>query len=304
MRMLFVAPPAVIEHDPLATQILSRWTEREKGRETDVVSTKDEPRSDVEYDRVVLYDEAWLWFYRQRMKINGRFKVLAAPFRHADLLSMILTAGSPLNSGVDMFLTSSTSFIHQMTRDLPTMPVWFMHRPSGSTEPVPKEKRPVRFGTYVDAVEDQDFSLVNRVKEKGGSVKIYVAAEEDLPKLPEAVRALGEVWALPGDPYHLIVNYVPAPRVTDYLGLLVPAELTRAAARGCKILAVAHEAVKPLSQYVPPVASLRELDEKIEAICQFPNDDLPAPELPPAFTPTAEEFVTRMEALEAELEGK
>jgi hypothetical protein len=214
-------------------------------------------RDPIEYDLVITMD-ASLWYFRNRLAIRGSFMACLASFCMADL-HQLLQQENLVDLGVGAVLTNSYAFYQQIKPGIPVLYAW---KPVVPVPPDANAPKSFPFGTIIPNIADRDFSLVSVVAKwvkangKGIPFPIFLP-ESERARLPASL----EEFRVPVGPSQLFTcwtylkNYVPAIRITDYRGGIIPVELLQAAISGVPPIIIAHPMVVPLGGTIEPLYS-------------------------------------------------
>lgn len=214
-------------------------------------------RDPTEYDLVITMD-ASLWYFRNRLAIRGRFMTCLASFCMGDLYH-VLQQEDLADLGVGAIFTNSYAFSQQIKPGIPVVYTW---KPVVPVLPDANAEKSFPFGTIIPNIADRDFSLVAVVAKwvkangKGIPFPIFIP-ESERARLPASL----EEFRVPVGPSQLftcwtyIKNFVPAPRITDYRGGIIPIELIQAAVSGVPPVVISHPIVAPLGGTIEPLYS-------------------------------------------------
>lgn len=253
-------------------------------------------RDPTEYDLVLTLD-ASRWYFRNRLAIRGQYTAYLGSFCMGDLYRILEQQESLADLGVGSVFTNCFAFSQQVN---PGVPVVYLWKPMVPIARDPKAPKQFPFGTVIPNIADRDFSLVALVAKwvkangKGVPFPIFVPDSERarLPKALEEFRvpvlpsALFACWTY-------IHNYIPAIRITDYRGGVVPAELIQAIMAGVPPVIIAHPIVVPLEGTVEPLySSLTQLRAALPYGLQA--KPMAKINVKPEFLPTPEHFVEQV----------
>jgi len=210
-----------------------------------------------EYDLVLTLD-ASLWYFRNRLAINGRFMTCLASFCMGDLYH-VLQQEDLAGLGVCAVFTNSYAFSQQIKPGIPVVYTW---KPVVPVLPDANAEKSFPFGTIIPNIADRDFSLVavvaQWVKANGNGISFPIfVPDSERTRLPASL----EEFRVPVGPSQLFTcwtylkNYVPATRITDYRGGIIPVELVQAAVSGVPPVVISHPIVAPLGGTIEPLYS-------------------------------------------------
>lgn len=258
-------------------------------------------RDPTEYELVLTLD-ASLWYFRHRLAIRGQFMTCLASFCMGDLYHM-LQQEDLAGLGVNAIFTNSYAFSQQIKPGIPVIYTW---KPVVPVPPDPKAEKSFPFGTIIPNIADRDFSLVAVVAKwvkahgKGIPFPIFVP-ESERARLPSAL----EEFRVPVGPSQLFTcwtylkNYIPATRITDYRGGIIPVELIQAAVSGVPPVVIAHPIVVPLGGTIDPLySSLTQLRKVLPAGLE--GKPMAEIRLKAALLPTAEQFLNQVKMVLAD----
>lgn len=201
---------------------------------------------------IVIVLESMDAFISHRLRIGGRPWVLAASFTFDDIYTLYSNRLALTELGIDAFVSNCAVFLKNMTAVIPSSFCW-RPVPSVMTQSEPHCEL---IGTILDNLLDRDFSLVDHafkvLEENDLSSKavVYCHPRIERDRLPErlakyAVNQHSSDW-------HSLKYYLPAPRITDLRGGVVPSEILKALAYGCHPLCFAHNALPALGKIFTP----------------------------------------------------
>ncbi len=226
--------------------------------------------SDVSFDAVICVN-ALSWYIENRIKLKGRPWVGIVSFAMQDLHEFVRNISSAHDMGIGAMFTNCQTFVKQCSA---VWPVAFMRRPSLTLIPELRctKTRPTKFGTVLPNVLDRDFSqlaltirYLQELKE-GWQLSTFVR-EDDMHKLPDAVRPNRVALRDIDDAYSSIEYFIPAPRITDLRVGLPAYEVIEAIAHGCAPLLFTNPRVNELDRYVSPhFTSLSSYKDAIKSI--------------------------------------
>jgi len=252
-------------------------------------------RDPTEYALVITMD-ASLWYFRNRLAIRGRFMACLASFCMGDLYH-VLQQEDLAGLGVNVVFTNSYAFSQQIKPGIPVIYTW---KPVVPVPPDPKADKSFPFGTIIPNIADRDFSLVSVVAKwvkangKGISFPIFIP-ESERARLPASL----EEFRVPVGPSQLFTcwtylkNFVPATRITDYRGGVIPVELLQAAISGVPPVVISHPIVAPLGGTIEPLySSMTQLRNALpRGLEGWPMAEI---RLKPEFLPSAEQFINQV----------
>ena len=216
------------------------------GAETRLADAPASPIDDGDVAPVVVW-EASEWYLRNRGRISGRRPVVVCSWSFADLRRLVAGVGTLPESGL-------AAVFHNCPR-VPAAagPVrtQFRWKPCARSAPA----RPSGPGCPADAADDRDWCLVDRFVRRWGPCPVGRTAPG--PSLPVG---LSERLS-PDAGWDGLSVLVPAPRIGDLAGGVVPPELVEAAVLGVPVLAVRHPVLDPLREWLgDPISSLSDWD--------------------------------------------
>jgi hypothetical protein len=252
-------------------------------------------RDPTEYDLVITMD-ASLWYFRNRLAIRGRFMTCLASFCMGDLYH-VLQQEDLAGLGVNVVFTNSYAFSQQIKPGIPVIYTW---KPVVPVPSDPKADKSFPFGTIIPNIADRDFSLVSVVAKwvkangKGISFPIFIP-ESERARLPVSL----EEFRVPVGSSQLFTcwtylkNFVPATRITDYRGGVIPVELLQAAISGVPPVVISHPIVAPLGGTIEPLySSMTQLRSALpKGLEGRPMAEI---RLKPEFLPSAEQFINQV----------
>ena len=295
MNILLVYSTRNMGYDPVVTAIRDQLKDHEV-----VIGDMDDrgfkiERDPVEYDLVITLD-ASLWYFRNRLAIRGSFMSCLASFCMADLYH-ILQQDSLSDLGVGAVLTNSYAFSQQIKPGIPVIYTW---KPVVPILPDANAPKSFPFGTIIPNIADRDFSLVAVVAKwvkangKGIPFPIFVP-ESERARLPASL----EEFRVPVGPSQLFTcwtylkNFVPATRITDYRGGVIPVELLQAALSGVPPIVISHPIVAPLGGTIDPLYPSMTLLRHMLPI-GLEGKPMAVIRLKPELLPSAEQFVRQI----------
>ena len=249
----------------------------------------------TEYELVLTLD-ASLWYFRNRLAIRGQFMACLASFCMSDLYQL-LQQESLSDLGVNAVFTNCYAFSQQVKPGIPVIYTW---KPVVPVLPDLDAPKSFPFGAIIPNVADRDFSLVAvvakwvRANGKGIPFPIFMP-DSERTRLPSQL----EEFRVPVGPGQLftcwtyIKNYIPATRITDYRGGIIPVELLQAALSGVPPVIIAHPIVAPLGGTIEPLyTSMTQLRHMLPIGLE--GKPMSVIRLKPEFLPTPESFVRQV----------
>ncbi|MBV6342719.1 hypothetical protein [Candidatus Magnetobacterium casense] len=260
----------------------------EAGWEVEIYCVESDDIPPVDYDMIVLVD-AIEWYFSHRFTLPGRPWVCLLSLHLESVIPILRGVSSAFDAGINAIFTNSPAFVSHMSAAIPTSFIWqpvdrrFLSLPGGS--------RPVKFGTVIPNVIDRDFSQVLMthafLKSKGYTgVDVYLPESETMRLPDEAGNQVKVSDANLFDAFSQVEYYIPAPRITDLRGGIIPTELMQAFASGCIPLVFFHPLLNPLKDMVSPLfTSLESYKASVGHIARggsvgtvsVQNDMLPSP---------------------------
>jgi hypothetical protein len=214
----------------------------------EVLNTLDPERNKPD---IVLVLESMDAFISHRLRIGGRPWVLAASFTFDDVYTLYSNTMAITEIGIDAFVSNCAVFLKNMTAMIPSNFCW---RP---VTKVPSGPHGVLIGTVLDNLLDRDFSLVDHAfkvleaNDLNSKAVVYCHRRIDRDRLPERLAKYA-VDKFAADSWHSLKYYLPAPRITDLRGGVVPPEILKALAYGCHPLCFGHNALPALGRIFTP----------------------------------------------------
>jgi hypothetical protein len=252
-------------------------------------------RDPEEYELVLTMD-ASSWYFNNRLAIRGSFMACLSSFCMGDLYRILQQEDLP-GLGIGAIFSNCYAFQQQIK---PGIPVFYTWKPVTPVMPDANAPKSFPFGTIIPNIADRDFSLVAlvakwvKVNGKGIPFPIFVP-ESERARLPSSL----EEFRVPVGPSQLfecwtyLKNYIPATRITDYRGGIIPVELVQAALSGVPPVIIAHPIVMPLSGTIEPLYSAMS---QLRHMLPTGLEGRPMAEirLKPDLLPTPERFVEQV----------
>lgn len=230
---------------------------------TDVPEELDKLEPDTHRPDLVVVLESLDAYISHRLRIGGRPWVVIVSFTFDDVYTLFNSTIPSTETGIDAYISNSQVFLRNMSTLTPSRFFW---------RPVPElelGKKGTRIGTVIDNVFDRDFSLVDyalTVLEAHGKkdmAAVYVHPRVDVDRLPGRLPKYARVYEDPSVPWTDLLYYLPAPRITDMRGGVVPPELPKALAYNCNPFSMAHSALDTHTLFMPQIGRLDELEWKL-----------------------------------------
>jgi hypothetical protein len=192
-----------------------------------------------------------------RLQVDPKVFVCAISTHFADLCELSHTHVGFEESGIHALFTNCLSYRSGDEK--------VQH---GNLPAVNVDNKGEYVGTVLPDIEDRDFSLLKFAHDEYvGPFRIFIheGIRHRLPFVPKAGVLVTYPAKEEGNAYRSLHTYVPVPRVTDYVGHVVPPEWGHAEACGCNLLMVMHPAYANLATMVSPChRSLTELRETLK----------------------------------------
>jgi hypothetical protein len=204
----------------------------------------DSPASGGPIDAVIVYGALQEWLMRRLSVLPDRPFVCAVSPHYADLHALSSTGVGFEESGIHVLFTNCAAYGNRGDKRIRFTRMPAINAPNYGEHT----------GTVLRDIEDRDFSLLKFVHDNcKSSFRIYLheGVSQRLPFEPREQVIVRYQYEELGA-YAALKTYVPVPRITDYVGGVMPPEWGQAAASGCQLLLVRHPLFE-LDSYVLPV---------------------------------------------------
>lgn len=244
------------------------------------------PIPDGEFDITIAYN-ALEWYAAHRLILPSRSWNCVLSFCFADLTTLLRLNAVVPESGVQLVITNCSEFVRQISAIVPSQ---FSFKPLVSCLPTESQRT---FGCVLPNVEDRDFSQLiwtfNFLEELQKPFTACIClAESEKRRLPAGLQRY--ILRIPDDSlfraFGSIKYFVPAPRITDYRGGIIPPEIIEAAAAGSVPLIIKHPLLESISSLIPMYESLTLYEEQLRFLMEegtvvdkinLPSSFAPAP---------------------------
>lgn len=244
----------------------------------------------AEYD-IILVIDATEWYIKNKLKLKGRPWVCVMSFSFESLIPFLSVVASDL--GVHAMICNSGAFVAKCSAMLPTMFHW---------KPVPQSSlvgTHTTIGSVLPNVMDRDFCLIAYVygfmHSRGIPFKLFMAPGALESRLPQELEGIQiETFTDEIEVYKTLSYYVPAPRITDYRVGVIPPEMIKAMAYGCKPLSMWHPSLGTIKEVVNPLFdSFDRFKGVLADIAKNPaNREHVIVDLPSAFAPKTQDLIS------------
>jgi len=246
---------------------------------THMRKTFEETKGDV-IDKILLFDCIGDYL-ENRLFVKGRPWVCAISTVFADLYSTYRTGLSVDEMNIHLIFSNCKTFVDN-SKGLAKFayPLWYAKReffPSKELDAVDR----ALFSCNVPNIEDRDWSLVAYIQkylEKRGLPPVLIgrSSVSDFDSITTGKNPLNLFESpsfVPG--YFEII----APRITDYRAGVIPHEILAHLGFRRRVIAIRHQVLEPIFDYIHPFASLTALDAALGAWTK--GDTKSTPECPP-----------------------
>jgi len=287
--------------DTLAEELLACFPATQVDQTTATLVDSDSQKQLDELDPekyqpdIVVVLESLDAYISHRLRIGGRPWVLVASFTFDDVYSLYSNTLSLPELGIDAFVSNCQTFLKNMTSMIPSRFCW---------RPVPTlplaEERGRDIGLVLNNLLDRDFALVDHAAKvlKGAGLDdklaVYYHDRVDKDRLPGRVRDYAISYSGDGaQQWSMLKYFLPAPRITDLRGGVVPTEILKALAYGCHPITMVHNALPSLPNiYVPHLVRLNELEEAVLEAAR--GEFTVLPQIDTSWKPTVQDFHDRI----------
>jgi hypothetical protein len=211
------------------------------------------PSAGAPVGAVIIYDALSDWLMHRLAVMGDHPFVCAVSPSYADLHALSSTGVGFDESGVHILFTNCAAYGTRGDKRIRVTRMPAVEVPN----------RGEHVGTVLRDIGDRDFSLLRFVQDnyRAGPFRIYLreGVSQNLPFEPRGPDTIVRYRHEELDAYADLKMYVPAPRVTDYAGGVMPAEWGQAAACGCGLLLVRHPLFDLDEHVLPTHRSLTNL---------------------------------------------
>lgn len=241
-----------------------------------VMTTDDELPKDT-VDVVILWC-AIRWWKANRAKLTGRPWVCAVSWCFDDLLDVTTPGMGQVDAGINSVVCNCKQYVLQTSAAFASSfalpPVYdpgFGMLPGYKASTM---RSSFQFGTVLPNIVDRDFSqliLTRQLVDKhfgpdAAATKIVI-----MTRANERMRLPAELADLPmgtidENAYKKMFYFIPVPRITDYRGGVMPAEILRALQEGTIPLMFNHPVLPHKLRYMRTFSSVKQYSEAIASV--------------------------------------
>lgn len=243
-------------------------------------------------ERIILFDCIGDYL-ENRLFVRGRPWVCAISTVFADLYSTYRTGLSVDEMNIHLILSNCKTFVDN-SKGLAKFayPLWYAKR-----EYFPSKELDIRalFSCNVPNIEDRDWSLVDHIQkylEKRGLPPVLIGRSSVFSSDFDSITTGKNPLNLFESPSFVSGYFeIIAPRITDYRAGVIPHEILAHLGFRRRVIAMRHQVLEPISDYIYNFASLTALDA---ALSTWTKGDFKSTADRP---PLAKEFQTDIESL-------